>query len=69
MALNTEALRTLLCQRLCEDVRVQERPDGALMLHTNFQFATQSISASLPQAGCGCLTVATRSCTSATNTT
>ena len=38
MALNTEALRTLLCQRLCEDVRVQERPDGALMLRTNFQF-------------------------------
>ena len=38
MALNTEALRTLLCQRLCEDVRLQERPDGALMLRTNFQF-------------------------------
>lgn len=38
MAFNTEALRTLLCQRLCEDVRVQERPDGALMLRTNFQF-------------------------------
>lgn len=38
MVLNAEALQTLLCQRLCEDVQVQERPDGALMLHTNFQF-------------------------------
>ena len=38
MALDTEALRQLLCQRLCEEVRVQERPDGALMLRTNFQF-------------------------------
>lgn len=38
MLLNTEALRTLLCQRLCEDVQVQERPDGALMLRSNFQF-------------------------------
>ena len=38
MALDTEALRMLLRQRLCEDVRVQERPDGALMLRTNFHF-------------------------------
>ena len=38
MALDTKALRTLLCQRLCEGVRVRERPDGALMLRTNFQF-------------------------------
>ena len=36
--LDTEALRQLLCQRLCGDVRVQERPDGALMLRTNFHF-------------------------------
>ena len=38
MALNTKALKTLLCDRLCEDVRVQERPDGALMLRTHFRF-------------------------------
>lgn len=38
MALNTAALRALLCDRLCEDVRVQERPDGALMLRTHFRF-------------------------------
>jgi hypothetical protein len=38
MTLNVDALRTLLCERLCEDVRVERRPDGALMLRTHFQF-------------------------------
>ena len=33
-----DMLRTLLCERLCEDVGVEERPDGALMLHTRFEF-------------------------------
>ena len=33
-----DALRTLLCERLCEEVRVEERPDGALMLRTHFAF-------------------------------
>lgn len=27
-----------MCERLCEDVRVESRPDGALMLRTRFQF-------------------------------
>ena len=38
MALDSNALRTLLCERLCEEVRVEERPDGALMLRTHFAF-------------------------------
>ena len=38
MALDTDALRTLLCDRLCEEVRVEQRPDGALMLRTHFEF-------------------------------
>ena len=33
-----EALRTLLCERLCDDVGVEKRPDGALLLQTRFQF-------------------------------
>ena len=38
MTLNPDALRNLLCERLCEDVRVEPRPDGALMLRTHFEF-------------------------------
>ena len=38
MTINPDALRNLLCERLCEDVQVEERPDGALMLRTHFQF-------------------------------
>jgi len=38
MTLDTSALRKLLCERLCEDVRLTERPDGALMLSTHFEF-------------------------------
>ena len=38
MALAPSALQALLCERLCEDVRVEPRPDGALMLRTRFQF-------------------------------
>ena len=38
MAIDTEALRTLLCGRLCEDVRIDRRPDGALILRTPFAF-------------------------------
>ena len=38
MNLDTGALQRLLCERLCEDVRLAERPDGALMLHTHFEF-------------------------------
>ena len=36
--IDLDALRKLLCERLCEDVGVEERPDGALMLHTRFEF-------------------------------
>ena len=36
--LDHDALRDLLCKRLCEDVRVERRPDGALMLRTHFEF-------------------------------
>ena len=38
MALDTDALRTLLCARLCGDVRIDERPDGVLLLRTPFAF-------------------------------
>lgn len=38
MAIDVDALRTLLCARLCEDVRIDQRPDGALMLRTHFAF-------------------------------
>ena len=38
MTLNPDALRNLLCERLCEDVKVEQRPDGALMLRTHFRF-------------------------------
>lgn len=38
MTINPDAIRDLLCQRLCEDVRVERRPDGALMLRTHLRF-------------------------------
>ena len=38
MTLDRDALRNLLCERLCEDVGVEQRPDGALMLRTHFEF-------------------------------
>lgn len=38
MTLDAGALARLLCERLCEEVRVVERPDGALMLRTGFEF-------------------------------
>ena len=38
MTLDARALQERLCERLCEDVRVEPRPDGVLMLRTRFQF-------------------------------
>ncbi len=38
MTLDVDALRSLLCERLCQDVRIDRRPDGALMLQTHFEF-------------------------------
>ena len=38
MALDADALRELLCERLCEEVRVDQRPDGELMVRTGFAF-------------------------------
>lgn len=38
MALDTDALQRLLCEKLCEDVRLTRRRDGALMLRTRFEF-------------------------------
>ncbi len=34
----TQKLQKLLYERLCEDVKVEHRPDGNLMLHTHFTF-------------------------------
>ena len=36
-----DALRKLLCERLCEDVGVDQRPDGALMLRTRIEFDSE----------------------------
>lgn len=38
MALNTGALEELLCKRLCEEIQITKRPDGALLLRTHFEF-------------------------------
>ncbi len=36
--IDLEALRKLLCERLCADIGVEERPDGEMMLRTRFEF-------------------------------
>ncbi|MDE0480456.1 MAG: DUF1828 domain-containing protein [Gammaproteobacteria bacterium] len=38
MTLNTDAIRTLLCERLCAEVGIEQRRDGAAMLRTHFRF-------------------------------
>ena len=38
MTLNTVALWKLLCERLCEEVSVEERPDGWLIFRNHFEF-------------------------------
>ncbi len=38
MTIDANALQSLLCERLCEDVRVEQRPNGALLLRTHFAF-------------------------------
>ena len=38
MTIDAVALREMLCKRLCEDVTVDQRPDGDLMLRTHFRF-------------------------------
>ena len=38
MTVDTDALRDLLCARLCEDVGVVARPDNEIMLRTHFKF-------------------------------
>ncbi len=38
MTLNSESLSKLLCERLCEDIVLEERPSGDLMLRTHFEF-------------------------------
>ena len=38
MTIDENALRDLLCERLCQDVGIERRPDGALMLRTQFRF-------------------------------
>lgn len=62
MTINPDALRNLLCERLCEDVQVEQRPDGALMLRTHFQFPdgdgypihlSEAVSGGLRLSDCG----------------
>lgn len=38
MALNPESLQRRLCEQLCADVRVVQRPDGKMMIRTGFEF-------------------------------
>ena len=38
MTIDVDALETLLCERLCDEVRLVARPDGALMVRTPFRF-------------------------------
>ena len=38
MPLDTDVLQRILCERLCEEVHVAKRQDGAVMLHTHFEF-------------------------------
>ena len=38
MSLDADALKELLCKRLCEDVQVDERADGEYMVRTHFAF-------------------------------
>ena len=38
MALDEDALQRRLCERLCSEVRLTKRPDGALLLRTHFEF-------------------------------
>ena len=38
MTINAQALQETLCRRLCQDVVVEPRPDGDLMLNTPFRF-------------------------------
>ena len=38
MAIDTAVLQRLLCERLCEEVHIAKRPDGAMMLRTHFEF-------------------------------
>lgn len=33
-----DTLRSLLCERLCRDITIDERPDGNLMVRTHFEF-------------------------------
>lgn len=38
MTLDTDVLQRILCERLCEEVHIAKRQDGAVMLHTHFEF-------------------------------
>ena len=38
MDLDVGALRKRLCEKLCADVQLTTRPDGALLLRTHFEF-------------------------------
>ncbi len=38
MAIHSDALQRQLCEQLCTTVRVEQRPDGTLMLDADFEF-------------------------------
>ena len=38
MTLDVSMLAKLLCERLCEDITIETRPDGNLMVNTHFRF-------------------------------
>ena len=38
MPIDADALQQVLCERLCEEVQLTQRPDGGLLLRTHFEF-------------------------------
>lgn len=38
MISDLNALQKILCERLCQEISIEQRPDGVVMLRTNFEF-------------------------------
>ena len=74
LTLDADLLKNLLCERLCEDVGVDERPNGEFMLRTHFTFPDGDgypfhLAEEPAVAVSVCRITAIPSCTSATSTT
>lgn len=63
MAINPDDLQRRLCDQLCASVRVEQRPDGELMLQADFEFPDGTATRSTcrkHQGASACPTGATR---------